>query len=362
VKILYLADGGSIHTKRWLAYFAKQGHEVHLITDKPSDLEGVTLHVLPKADNVYLKLFKGYRYTRSIISNLAPDIVHAHYLTLYGWLAAFSGFHPFILTVWGSDVLVAPHESWIKRYLTGYVLRRADVVTSDGEHLRVPLKGFGLEMGKLQMIYFGVDTQRFRPVTKGEKGRELGLSESQVVISVRNLEPIYDVATLVRASPLILKEAPGTIFLVMGKGSQDALLKDLAMSLGVEKHFRFTGALPPEVLPEYLAAADVYVSTSLSDAGLAASTAEAMACGLPVVVTDNGDNRKWIEDGVNGFIIPQQNPESLAAKVLIMLKDENLRIEFGIKNRKVIETKNDYYKEMEKVERIYSNLASEDKA
>ncbi len=101
---------------------------------------------------------------------------------------------------------------------------------------------------------------------------------------------------------------------------------------------------------------DVYVSTSLSDAGLAASTAEAMACGLPVVITDFGDNRKWIEDGESGFIVPLKDPKALAEKIIYLLKNKDIRREFGMRNRKIIEEKNNYYREMEKMENSYIEL------
>jgi glycosyltransferase involved in cell wall biosynthesis len=101
---------------------------------------------------------------------------------------------------------------------------------------------------------------------------------------------------------------------------------------------------------------DVYVSTSLSDAGIAASTAEAMACGLPVIVTDVADNRDWVEDGDNGFVIPVKSPKLLAEKIIYLLKNENIRKKFGKSGRKIIEERNNYYKEMEKMENIYEKL------
>jgi len=101
---------------------------------------------------------------------------------------------------------------------------------------------------------------------------------------------------------------------------------------------------------------DVYVSTSLSDAGIAASTAEAMACRLPVVVTDVADNKKWVDNGVNGFVVPIKDPKSLAEKIIYLLQNENIRKKFGKINRKIIEEKNNYYKEMKKMEDIYKRL------
>jgi len=100
----------------------------------------------------------------------------------------------------------------------------------------------------------------------------------------------------------------------------------------------------------------VYVSTSLSDAGLAASTAEAMACELPVIITDFGANAEWIQDGKNGFLVPMKNSKSLADKIIVLLKDKNLREKFGKKGRQLIKERLDYDTEMSKMERIYEEL------
>jgi glycosyltransferase involved in cell wall biosynthesis len=122
---------------------------------------------------------------------------------------------------------------------------------------------------------------------------------------------------------------------------------------------KFIGFIQNDKLPEYLNSMDVYVSTSLSDAGIAASTAEAMACGLPVIVTDVADNRVWVEDGVNGFVIPVKDPKLLAERVIHLLKNEDIRRRFGNISRKVIEERNNYYKEMAKMEEIYKKLVEE---
>jgi glycosyltransferase involved in cell wall biosynthesis len=116
------------------------------------------------------------------------------------------------------------------------------------------------------------------------------------------------------------------------------------------------GFIPNDELPQYLTASDVYVSTSPYDAGIAASTAEAMACELPVIVTDVAENKKWVEDGVNGFVVPVKDPKSLAKKIICLLENETVRRRFGKISRKIIEEKNNYYKEMEKMEDIYKKL------
>jgi len=147
----------------------------------------------------------------------------------------------------------------------------------------------------------------------------------------------------------------------LGGGYQEQELKNLSKILGLGERVKFTGWISPEDLPNFLRMADIYVSTSLSDGGIASSTAEAMATGLPVVITDVADNEKWVQDGKNGFLFPVKNPELLAKKVLYLLNNKNKRKEFGQKNIKIIKEKNDYYGEMQKMEGLYQKLVKNNK-
>jgi len=216
----------------------------------------------------------------------------------------------------------------------------------------------GCDERKIRLVCFGVDSERFKPDAQDESfKRDLGLPlDSLVVLSARNLIPLYDVESLIRAVPRVLTKVPRVRFLIFGNGEQRNYLCDLAISLGVGEAVRFLGFVPNSQLPRYLASVDVYVSTALSDGGIAASTAEAMAAGLPVVVTDVADNRRWVRDGEGGFLVPASNPEALADKISFLLENQALRRSFGAINRKVIQERNEYRTQMELMERLYREL------
>jgi len=103
---------------------------------------------------------------------------------------------------------------------------------------------------------------------------------------------------------------------------------------------------------------DVYVSTSLSDAGIAASTAEAMACGLPAVISATAENNKWIESNRNGFLFPAKNANKLAEILIRLISNAELCRKIGIAGRQTIIEKNDYGNEMAKMEKLYEKLGS----
>lgn len=373
MRLCYLAYGGSPHTQKWVTYFAEKGHEVHLISHgrfDGSDLRNVKIHRLDELRRIHSgfhwlgKIVPGFRDLLTtmrimrVIRRVRPDILHAHFVTSWGFWGALCGFHPYILTAWGSDVLRFTKESRWVRWRAALALKRADRITCDAEHMVESLEALGAAREKVSLIYFGVDTQRFRPDQRDEKFREELRIEpgAPIVISLRSLYPHYDVESLVRAVPQVLKDVPGAKFIVVSDGEQRSVLQGLASSLGVADSMRFAGWIRSSELPRYLASADIYVSTSLTDGGIASSTAEAMASGLPVVITDFGDNKKWVKDGEGGFIVPLKNPGALGDRIVYLLMHQDARERAGEINRRVIEERNHLGTEMEKMERIYQEL------
>jgi len=362
------STGATGHADRWMRYFADSGHEVHLISSGTAPDEGIgniKLHLLKRYDphnRMISYLINALPMTiqlKKIISDIKPEVLHAHSVEDTALMGAISGFHPFVVTPWGSDVLVAPRESRMSKWRVKYSLKRADLITCDAEHIKGPLIELGANPGKIKIICFGVDVRKFKPGVIYENLRkELGIANSPAVITCRRLDPNCDIASLIKAVPLVLAEIPAAKFVIIGRGSEEEKLKELAGSFNIAESVRFIGWVPHDELPRYLTAADVYVSTALSDAGIAASTAEAMACGLPVIITDFGDNRKWVEDGVNGFLIPLRAPEVLAARIIHLLKHEDDRKKFGQVNRQVIEERNNWAKEMEKMGVLYAELVT----
>nr|WP_321351985.1 glycosyltransferase [uncultured Methanoregula sp.] len=364
MRLCFLADIRSIHTKRWIEFFAPS-HEIHLITLNftPSEMGnvstedytnlGVRIHILPKSFPSIL--FNSLR-VKKLIRTIQPDLLHAHFVTHYGYWGARSGFHPFVVSGWGDDVLIHPKKT-VLSYLVSLALRSADRITCDGENSFEAIQKLGIPREKILLITHGVDTKKFSP---GLRNPALFLNIFKnswpVVTCIRGFNPIYDPETIIRAIPHVLKDAPEVNFLIGGKGYEEERMRALSDKLGIGQFIQFCGWIPHENLPPYLASSDIYVSASLSDGGVAVSSFEAMASGLPVVVTDIGDNRLWIKDNENGFIVPVRQPELLAERIVRLVRNPDLRKACGQVNRGLVEEKQDYYKEMEKVHVLYTDL------
>ena len=275
----------------------------------------------------------------------------------FGIWGALSRFHPVVMTAWGSDILIDPNKNCLSKLLTEYTLRKADLIIDDGKNIEKAMVRLGVASSKIRTISFGIDIQKFSLPQQNEKpSKESNPKDHFSVISLRNFEPVYNLETLIESIPLVLKELPSVKFILIGRGSEEKKIKILAEELGIFKSIQFVGWIPNEETAQHLKTADVYVSTSLSDGGLAVSTAEAMACGLPVIVTDSGDNKLWIEDGENGFVVPIKNPEAIANRVIHLLKNKSMRSKFGEINRGKIEENYNYFKEMNKVKKLYEEI------
>lgn len=363
-KILYLANAASVHTLRWINYFADQGWEVHLLTwRKP--LTSFKLHPNLKVHRIHIPQVYPLTYLAFIqalpmILKIRPNIIHAHYLSHFGIMASLYRrlfrFKPIVLTAWGSDVLVDASKG-VTRWAVRNALQTADIVTCDGENALLAIERLGRPKNQINLIYFGTDTSQFKPLQRDMSlQRELELGTGSVVISLRSHKPIYDVKTLITAIPIVLLKHPDTKFIICGDGIQRLLLIKLAKDLSVIDNVRFTGSISNQDLPKYLNLADVYVSTSLSDSGLAVSTGDAMACGLPVVITDFGDNGLWVKNGLNGYLFEPGNSDILAKRIVTLLDDRGRREQMGRNNCELIQTKNSWINEMSRMESVYNNL------
>ena len=367
MRICCIADGRtiSIHPQRWLNYFAQKGHEVHLISPLPGEgyAEGVQLHLLvrllPQIWPVtrYLNGLLWLVQTRTLVSRIKPDILDAQCITINGYLAVASGFHPLVLSAWGSDILIDSKQNTFYRFLTKQSLRRADRIICVSSALKEEAIRLGTVPNKAEVIFMGTDTRKFSPTQKNTMlFRKLNISDwSPVVISTRSLTSGYDVETLIRAIPLVLEGAPEARFIIVGQGEQRSYLERLAQDSGISDSIRFVGWIPEEQLIAYLASSAVYVSTSLTD-GTSQALLEAMACELAPVITDIPANRPWIKDGENGFLVPVKDHKTLATRIAYFVKNAERRKEVGKINRQIVQEKAEYQTEMAKVESIYQGL------
>ena len=373
MRLCFIAEGISIHTKRWVDYFIRTGHEVHLISaqfspDYQKYDSRITVYPLVRFLPRFWKITRyisGVMWlfqVRKLLKKINPDILDCHYVTINGYLGVVSGFHPLVLTAWGSDILIAPKRSFIHKFLTGISLRRADLIISLSFTMTEELIKLGAQKNRIHEIMIGVDPSKFKPFKDyNYLKKDIGISgATPIIISTRNLEPVYDIKTLLRAIALVSKNIPEIKCIIIGEGNQKEKLHKMVESLNIRNNVVFLGRFSHDELPKYLAISDIYISTSLSD-GASNSLMEAMATGLAPIVSDIPANRSFITDGQNGFLFPTQNHEILAERIHYLIESKETRDMFGQLNRDIILDRADHNKEMLKVNILYEELATEGK-
>jgi glycosyltransferase involved in cell wall biosynthesis len=372
LKILFIAPLDSIHSKRWIEFFSRrEDTEVQVLCfgKQVLPVDNAVVHALGE-ESVSGKTLKGFvtslrrlsrrrRLLRELVQSCRPDVVHIHWIYAPAYWAARRFDAPIISTAWGSDVLIHTRNSFLQRRAVRQTLRASTWVTCDAVHVKERMVSFGANPEKVKIIYFGTNCEEYSPANRDSGlASALGWGRSdQIVVSLRALKPIYDVETLIRAIPPVAEKIPQARFVIVGDGEQRNYLQQLSKELGVEKITHFACRLSDEDMRRYVASADVYVSTSTSDAGIAASTAEAMASGVPVVITDFGNNAAWLDSECAGRLFPIRDAAALAARISDLLKDEGLRKQMGEAGRSIILERNSYHREMERVLELYRGLA-----
>lgn len=337
-----LGDANSPHIQRWAAEMRARGYRVSLVTARPAPLEGVEQKVLAPVHRSIDWLFRAGQ-ARRYVQALAPDIVHAHYTTSYGYLGARCGRHPLVMTAWGSDLLVTPHQSALMRWLTGWTLRRADLITGDSESLLDAARSYGPAC-PVQVIHWGVDLKRFAPAPWAAK---TGLQ----IVSLRSWEPNYNIDTIVEAVATLVARHPeaGVQLHLLGGGSMEGALRTLVAARGLQDHVVFHGRLDDAGMARVLAQCKVSVSVPTSDA-TSVSVLESMASGLTVVASDLGANRAWLDAGL---LVPARDAAGLARCLEELARDDARLQRHGQENVQRIARDGDRAVQMDRMDRLY---------
>ncbi|MFC2071759.1 glycosyltransferase family 4 protein [Chloroflexota bacterium] len=362
MKICYIASARSYYHPKWFEYFIERGYQVNLISpDAPRvEMSGVNIHCFPQFKFKVLRLaftfFFGGIFSRKIINREKPDILHAIELD-EGFCAATSGFHPFVMTPNGSDLLVWAKKHLLIRIIAKYVFSKADVVTSDSILLKESSIALGARQDRNYIIQWGVDLNQFNPrVDRGRIREKYDLGDSPLVLHSRPLMHIYNIDTIIRCLPEILKEVPSVkIMFVYGFRDKEVEMKKLAADLGVDDATIFVGSVDYEEMPYYHAAADVCLSVPSSDSSPRA-VYEAMACGVPPILSDLPWTKDFITPEQNALIVPVRDHQALATAILRLLADGELRQKITKANLKLVDEKLNYHKHMAKMESIYQSL------
>lgn len=363
--LAYLGDPNSIHTRRWAGWFAAHGHDVYLLV--PTD-SSVTEGLHP---SIRVETFRGFgggrgpfrgapatrRSLRRRLRSIGPAILHAHYLTTAGWQGWLAGVHPFVVTVWGTDVYrnARPLGGRLQARL---VLGAADLVTADSEDLAAATVALGARAERVHVVQFGVDSTLFRPDRDpGPLRDRLGLAGRRIVFSPRTIAPLYRHGTVLEALAGLPEDVIGLFSASATREGELARLQAHAAGLGLTDRIRILDRIDHDEMADHLALADVVVSVPESDA-TPVTLLEAMAVGRPIVASDTPSVRALLAPVDPGALVPIGDSEATRLAIMARLAwSPEQRREFGELARTIVLRMADQDVNMGIVERLYRDLA-----
>ncbi len=350
MKVVYLADAPYPHTWRWVEHFRAAGVQCEVISFRPWDIPGIPVHYVNGGEALgKARYLLHARRVKNLIRSLQPDLVHALHLTSYGFLGALSAFHPFVVSVWGTDVLEAPGLTPFHRWLTRYALARADTVTATGLHLATETTRYTPDGAPVTVVPYGVDLERFAP-------RGKSVSDHVVIGTVSRLSSEKGIRYLIEAFEQLRELYGGAVSLrIAGDGPERSRLEATVQRLSLESSVQFRGWVEHADVPTFLDELDVFVMPSTWE-GFGVAAAEASAAGLPVVATNVYGIPDVVIDGETGLLVPPKDPGALARSVSLLVRDAQLRAKLGEAGRAYVARHYDWTENARQMASIYERL------
>ncbi|MFQ5833397.1 MAG: glycosyltransferase [Candidatus Thorarchaeota archaeon] len=369
MKILLLSDPNSIHTRNWfdglvssnivtdVLYVRGWGHscihgnsipEEHLILlDKPGKtalIKGTVKHGefgklirdLKARTTLHQSLVLLGREVGRIAEERGYDMIHAHGAATSALLAFSSRFRPYSVSTWGSDIYLMPDTYSYLRPLISEALSNAAFVHVESQISAQRVEELtGTKRHDFLVSTWGVDTSRFTPgLPIGSTRRDLSIPHGRMILSLRSLEPLYRIDSIIRAFSMIADTVSDAILVIASSGQLRNELEDLAGNLGIHDRVVFTGFIESEQKRILLSNSYAYVQFPSSD-GVALAMMEAMSSGLPLISSNVGETSVLIESESNGLLVEDDSSEALAQAMTQILNDDLLRNRMSQRSRRL---------------------------
>ena len=299
-KYILFSDAKSPHTLKWLKELVKY-FDIYLVS-----LNGYSKEVLDyiNKDRLFvlndsvnqgggnIKLISKYFALEKLVKQINPEYINAHYLSSYGVIAALiKKKYPnikLIQSTWGTDILVTPFESFVKKAIAKFALNSADLITSDSFYMSDKIEEISGKKCNIDTFAFGLEDMEFdNHIEKDDK----------LIFSNRALSENYNIDKIVKWFAKFNNRDLKLI--IANDGDKKEYLKELVDSLNISDRVEFVGFLNKEEQENFYKKSQYYISVPTSDS-TAVSLLEAMAFGCYPILSNIPANREWILDGCNG--------------------------------------------------------------
>jgi glycosyltransferase involved in cell wall biosynthesis len=327
--------GVPMHIDR-LTYYVSQMNDVelHIITfgnkNEQFKKDGFNIHVLKRTFFTHLSIIIEMMLLKRKIMEINPDIVHVQGTSFPYSLSAslVQNKYPVVLTVHGVIAEEYKFQKGIQylfgKFIAGPIEKYAISKIANIIACSPAMKSLVSDRSnsKIYIVSNGVD---FDDIQNIQPHRSI---EHPSILFVGLLRKVKGVDLLLKAVPIILKSVPNIHVYIVGSGEQETELKRLAKNLSIEKQVIFLGFISVEDKYSYYKSTDICAFPSIYEPfGIA--LLEAMACSKPIVASNVGGIPFVVENGKTGLLFECWNVEELAEKVIILLKDKELREQMG---------------------------------
>lgn len=349
-----LAGGSVAHIVGFISGVKELNFSVIYCSDYPLLNQPISLIIRPSK---YLEIFDEFqliqynfkliKVLKSIFKDKPPSLIYHRYsiFVAAGIILGYFFRVPVVIEMNHSEVWVKKNWSRlvlekIAKICEKFVVKHADIISVVSEVTKDEIVKIGADENKIVINPNGVDPQKFSPEIDGSQIRkELNLENFFVVGFIGTFTRWHGVETLFDAAVKVIEKNGRIKFLLIGDGNLKVNLELKTHQLGLDDKIIFTGLIPHDKAPEYLAACDVLVSPHLGFEdgtrffGSPTKLFEYMAMGKPIIASDLEQIGKIIIDGENGLKFKPGDVEKLTELILKLYDDEFLRTKLGKKAR-----------------------------
>ncbi len=354
LRIAYLGDGRCVHNKILCQYMSNLGHEIHFISEYLLDIPNIINHTIPNQNLGFIRHILAAGKLKKILRQIKPDILHIQNLTGYGYWAMWAGFHPTIVTSWGSDLHTLPNKNLTVRFLVKRVLSFADVITADCQYLLDLATKLGADKSKLHLSGWGIDFQNLKIhehkannsdcIVYHNRRTESFLRKQESRYN-RQFEDLFNIEDILFVA---YNCNPKATFWITDHSNLSTKLRNKGENIKFIK--------PTEGQPfDRLQLADIYITIPTRD-GTSLAMLEAMATGLAIIASDIPANREWIAHNENALLVKVGDRTGLVNAIQKLTVSPELRQRLGAAAHKTVKTKADRQKYFDELIKIYMRL------
>jgi glycosyltransferase involved in cell wall biosynthesis len=329
---------------------------------KPEIRQGISVpvYVFPWKRFFHVDAWKAVIALRKLIKTERVDIVQTYFETsnLWGGLVA---------KLSGALLLSSRRDMGILRkakYALAYRLvnRLSDRVLAVSEEVkRFCIDADHIDPQRISVVYNGVDLKHI--AAEASKDNPFAGADwagaSHIITCVGNIRRVKGIDVLIKTAQRVCQALPNTVFVIAGslyERDYSEEMQSMIRHLGLEKNVKLLGFVADPV--PLLKMSDAFCLLSRSE-GFCNALLEAMACGVPCVVTRVGGNPEAITDGENGFLVPVEDDAATAERLLTLLRDPEQRAKIGDSGRKSVQTRFSADVMIQKLIEVYSGLLAQ---